>query len=130
MVTERQSTDAPYEGDPIGPGLFTGLRRVSATKRGRNALLLAAGVVVVIVIFVIGLVIFSSMSRESQSYKDGYSVGGAVYAADAVAQLDAQQACKATELRGPHHGGLPSGDNAEQWQQGCVAAFGSAQSDN
>jgi hypothetical protein len=130
MVGERQSMDAAYEGDPIGPGLITGLRRVSATKPGRNALLLVVGVVGIIVIFVIGLVIFSSISTQSQSYKDGYSVGGAVYAADAAAELDAQQACKGTELRGPHHGGLPSGDNAEQWQQGCVAGFGAAQSDN
>jgi hypothetical protein len=130
MVTEPQSTDPPYEGDPIGPGLFTSLRRASGTKRGRNALLLAAGIVVVVVIFVIGLVLFSSISRQSQSYKDGFSVGGAVYAADASAQLGAQQACKATELRGPHHGGLPHGDNAEQWQQGCIAAFASAQGGN
>ena len=130
MVTERQSTDAPYEGDPIGPGLLTSLRRISGTRRGRNSILLAAGVVVVVVLFVIGLVVYSAMSSESQSYKDGYSVGGAVYAADAAAQLDAQQACKASELRGPHQGGLRSGDNAEQWQQGCVAAFVSAQSDN
>jgi hypothetical protein len=93
-------------------------------------LLLAAGIVVVVVIFVIGLVLFSSISRQSQSYKDGFSVGGAVYAADASAQLGAQQACKATELRGPHHGGLPHGDNAEQWQQGCIAAFASAQGGN
>jgi hypothetical protein len=130
MVTERQSTDAPYGGDPIGPGLLASLKRISGTRRGRNAMLLAGGVVAVVVLFVIGLVVFSSMSSESQSYKDGYSVGGAVYAADAAAQLDAQQACKTSELRGPHHGGLPSGDNAEQWQQGCVAAFASAQSDN
>jgi hypothetical protein len=128
MVTERQSTDAPYEGDPIGPGLFSSLRRAWGTKRGRRALLLGAGIVVVVVILTIGLVLFSSMSSKSQSYKDGLSVGGAVYAADATAQLGAEQACQATEIRGPHHGGLPSGDNAEQWQQGCVAAFASAQS--
>ena len=93
-------------------------------------MLLVVGVVGVVVIFVIGLAIFSSMSSESQSYKDGYSVGGAVYAADAVAELDAQQACKGAELRGSHQGGLPPGDNPEQWQQGCVAGFGAAQSDN
>jgi hypothetical protein len=129
MISEPES-DAPYEGDPIGPGLFTGLRRISATKRGRNALLLVVGIVGVIVIFVIGLVIFSAMSSESQSYKDGYSVGGAVYAADGVAELDAQQACQGAERRGSHQGGLPPADNAEQWQQGCVAGFGAAQSDN
>jgi hypothetical protein len=130
MVTGAQSTEEPYQGDPVGPGLFAILRRVSGTKRGRQALLLAAGVVVVVVILVVGLVIFSSISRESQSYKDGFSVGGAVYAADGGAELGAQQACKNTEIRGPHHGGLPSGDNAAQWQKGCVAAFASAQGGN
>jgi hypothetical protein len=83
--------------------------------------------VVVVVVIGVGLVIFSSMSRESQSYKDGFSVGGAVYASDASAELVAQQACKATELRGPSHGGLPSGANATQWLKGCVDAFNSAQ---
>lgn len=92
-------------------------------------MVLAAGVVVVIVILTIGLVVFSSISRQSQSYKDGFSVGGAVYAADS-AQLGARQACMKTELRGPNHGGLPSGDSAAQWQKGCVAAFASAQSGN
>ena len=130
MVTEAQSTEEPYGGDPIGPGLFANLRRASGTKRGRQALLLAAGIVVVVVILVIGLVIFSSMSRQSQSYKDGFSVGGAVYAADGAAQLGAKQACEKTELRGPHHGGLPSSDNAAQWRNGCVAAFASAQGGN
>ena len=130
MVTEAKSTDGPHGGDPISPGLFTSLRRVAATKRGRHALLLAVGIVVVVVILTIGLVVFSSMSRESQSYKDGFSVGGAVYAADGAAQLGAQQACRKTERQGPHHGGLPTGDNATQWQKGCVAAFVSAQGGN
>lgn len=130
MVTESQTTDAPYGGDPIGPGLFTSLRRATGTKRGRRVLLVGVGTLLVVIILAIGLVLFSSISRESQSYKDGLSVGGAVYAADATAQLGAEQACQATELRGPHHGGLPSGDNAQQWRQGCVAAFASAQSGN
>ncbi len=130
MVTEAQSMDGPQGGDPIGPGLRTSLRRVWGTRRGRQALALAAGIVVVVVVLTIGLVVFSSISRESQSYKDGFSVGGAVYAADSPAQLGAQQACTNTELRGPHHGGLPSGDNPVQWQKGCVAAFASAQSGN
>ena len=130
MVSEVQSTDGSYGGDPIGPGLFTSLRRSWGTKRGRHALVLAAGVVVIVVILTIGLVVFSSISRESQSYKDGFSVGGAVYAADSAAQLGAQQACKKTELRGPHHGGPPLGDNPAQWQKGCVAAFASAQGCN
>jgi hypothetical protein len=130
MVTEAQSKDSPYGGDPIGPGLITRLRRAWGTKRGRQALALAAGVVVVLVLLTIGLVVFSSISRESQSYRDGFSVGGAVYAADSAAQLGAQQACKNTEFRGPQHGGVPVGDNPTQWQKGCVAAFASAQSGN
>ncbi len=130
MVSEAQSEGAAYGGDPIGPGLFHSIRRASGTKRGRNALILAVGLVIVVVIIVIGLVLFSSMSRQSQSYKDGYSVGGAVYAADSTAQLGANAACTQTERRGPHHGGLPTGANATQWIQGCVAAFASAQGGN
>ena len=130
MVSETQSTDGPKEGDPIGPGFFLSLRRASGTKGGRYAVILAAGIVVVIVILAIGLVVFSSMSQQSQSYKDGFSVGGAVYAADSTAQLGAHAACTKTERQGPHHGGLPAGANATQWIQGCVAAFASAQSGN
>jgi hypothetical protein len=85
------------------------------------------GLVIVAAIIGISLGVFSSMSHQSQSYKDGYSVGGAVYAADAVAQKTAQQSCKTTELRGSGHGGLPQGDNAQQWIKGCVASFESAQ---
>jgi hypothetical protein len=127
MVSETQTANGSYGGDPIGPGFFRSLRRTSGTRRGRDALILAVGLVLVGVVVAIGLVLFSSISHQSQSYKDGYSVGGAVYAADASAQLGARQACKETELRGPHHGGLPSGANATQWIDGCVAAFALAQ---
>jgi hypothetical protein len=130
MVSETQPSDCSYEGDPIGPGLFHTLRRVSGTKKGRHALILAVGLVIVGVIIAIGLVLVSSISRQSQSYKDGYSVGGAVYAADSSAQLGARQACRKTELRGPHHGGLPSGANATQWLHGCTEGFASAQGGN
>lgn len=130
MVSETQPAERSYGGDPIGPGFFRTLRRKSGTKRGRNALILAVGLAVVVLMIVIGLVLFSSISRQTQSYKDGYSVGGAVYAADSSAQLGARQACKKTELRGPHHGGLPAGGNATQWVKGCVAAFESAQGGN
>jgi hypothetical protein len=130
MVNRTQPADLPYGGDPIGPGFFHTLRRASGTKRGRHAVILAGAVVVVVVIVAIGLVVFSSMSHQSQSYKDGYSVGGAVYAADSSAQLGARQACQKTELRGAHHGGLPAGDNATQWLQGCTEAFASAQGGN
>jgi hypothetical protein len=130
MASEAQPVDAPYGGDPIGPGFFHTLRRTSGTKRGRHALIVGAGLVVFAVVIVVGLVLFSAMSRQSQSYKDGYSVGGAVYAADSSAQLGARQACEKTERRGPHHGGLPIGANATQWIHGCVEAFASAQGGN
>ena len=129
-MSEVQPADRPYGGDPIGPGFLHTLRRSSGTKKRRHALIVAAGLVTLAIVLTIGLVLFSSISRQSQSYKDGYSVGGAVYAADSSAQLGARQACKKTELRGPHHGGLPSGVNATQWLQGCTAAFESAQGGN
>jgi hypothetical protein len=127
MVSHVQPEDGAYAGDPIRPGFFANLLRASGTKRHRHVLILAAVLVVIAVVVTLGLLLFPSVSRQSQSYKDGYSVGGAVYAADSSAQLGARQACKETELRGPHHGGLPSGANATQWIDGCVAAFALAQ---
>ncbi len=129
-MSETQTADRSYGGDPIGPGLLHTLRGASGTKRGRHALILAVGLVVVGVVIAISLVVFSSMSRQTQSYKDGYSVGGAIYAADSSAQLGARQACRKAALRGPHQGGLPSGANATQWINGCAEAFASAQSGN
>jgi len=127
MVNDVQREDGTYAGDPIRPGFFTILLRAPGPKRRRNVLILAAVVVVVALVVSLGLLLFPSMSRQSQSYKDGYSVGGAVYAADGMAELGAQQACRTTELRGPQHGGLPAGDNATQWMKGCVASFALAQ---
>jgi hypothetical protein len=83
----------------------------------------------VVVIVVVGLVIFASISRESQSYRDGVSVGGAIYSSDASGE-SAQQACKTAELRGAGQKSLPSGVNAEQWTKGCVNAFIAAQGGN
>jgi hypothetical protein len=128
MVSDVQPEDGTtYAGDPIRPGFFANLLRAPGPNRRRLVLVLAVVVVVVAVAVTLGLLLFPSMSRQSQSYKDGYSVGGAVYAADGAAELGAQQACKATELRGPHHGGLPEGANSTQWMKGCVAAFALAQ---
>jgi hypothetical protein len=67
------------------------------------------------------------MSEQPQSYKDGFSAGGAVYASDAAAELGGQQACEAAEIRTPRHEGLPAGVDAAQWLAGCIAAFNSAQ---
>jgi hypothetical protein len=117
-------------GDPIGPGFFVTVSKAWGTKLGRRTIVLGVSLLVLSVIIVIGLVVFSNVSRQSQSYRDGYSVGGAAYAADAYVQLDAQQACKKAELSGPAHGGLPAGDDPTQWLKGCVAAFASAQSGN
>jgi hypothetical protein len=129
MVDDTQQSTKPA-GDPIGPGFVHTVRHVWGTKIGRRTIVLGVGLFVVAVIIVVGLVVFSSESRESQSYRDGYSVGGAVYAADAYTQSDAHQACKKTELRGPHHGGLPVGDDPAEWLKGCVGAFGTAQAGN
>jgi hypothetical protein len=129
MVDGTQQTTRPT-GDPIGPGLFRTLRQIWKTKTGRRAIALAVALIVVSVIIVVGLVAYSSASRESQSYRDGYSVGGAAYASDAYVQADAQQACKKEELRGPEHGGIPTGDDPTQWLKGCVGAFATAQSGN
>jgi ABC-type uncharacterized transport system fused permease/ATPase subunit len=127
MVDDTQQTTRPT-GDPIGPGFFRTARRVWGTKMGRRTIVLGVGLIIVSVLIVVGLVIFSAMSRESQSYRDGYSIGGTVYGSDAYAQADAQQACKKAELRGPGQEGLPSGDDQTQWLKGCVAAFATAQS--
>jgi hypothetical protein len=127
MASNANPTDSRLvEGDPIRPGFFRG----SGTKRGHRMLVLGVVTAVLIVAVGIGLVVFSSMSRQPQSYKDGFSAGGAVYASDGSAEVGASQACKATEARGPDHGGLPSGANATEWLNGCVAAFVSAQSGN
>jgi hypothetical protein len=127
MVSDVQPEDGTYAGDPIRPGFFTNLVRTPGVARRRLVLIVGVVVVVVALAVSLGVLLFPSMSRQSQSYKDGYSVGGAVYAADGMAELGAQQACRTTALRGPHHGGLPAGDNAAQWMKGCVASFALAQ---
>jgi hypothetical protein len=129
-VAEGTPRAAQSTGDPIGAGFFGTLRNVWGTAVGRRTIVVGASLVILAVIIVIGLVVFSDVSRQSQSYRDGYSVGGMAYAADAYAQVDAQEACKKTELSGPEHGGLPVGDDPTQWLKGCVAAFASAQSGN
>jgi hypothetical protein len=117
-------------GDPIVPGFFRSFSRANGSKNGRRILIVAVVSLLVAIALGVGLVVFSSMSRQPQSYKDGFSAGGGVYASDGTAQLGARQACKASELLGPNHGGLPSGANASQWLQGCIAAFNSAQNGN
>jgi hypothetical protein len=105
-----------------------GLSRTWGTERGRRSLIYLMGLVVVVVIIGLGVVMFSSLSRESQSYRDGFSSGGSAYGS--YGSESAQQACKTTELRGSGLGGLPKDDNSTQWLQGCVAGFNAAQGDS
>jgi hypothetical protein len=126
-VSEAQPAGGTHGGDPVVPGV---IRTIRATAGGRRALMLVVALVLISVIIVVGLVLFSSMARKSQSYKDGFSVGGNVYAADATAQLGARAACTKTERKAPLQGGLPVGDSPTQWITGCVAAFESAQGGN
>jgi hypothetical protein len=125
-----QSTGRSPEADPIRPGLIRGLRRGSGVKRGRRTLILVVGLMIVVVIIGVGLIVFSSISRESQSYKDGYSVGGAAYSTVGSADETAQYACKQEELRTTTQGGRPSRDNVTQWRKGCVNGFNTAQAGN
>jgi hypothetical protein len=92
-------------------------------------LLMATGLVVVIVLVCIAVVMFGSLSGESQSYRDGYSVGGNVFTADG-AGVSPRQACTAAAFREPKLGGKPAQDESSQWIQGCVDSFENAQSDN
>jgi hypothetical protein len=82
---------------------------------------------VIVVLIGVGLIVFSSMSRESQSYKDGFSVGGAAYSTVGSADETPQFACEQAETRRAGHDGRPSSDNATQWVKGCVDAFNTAQ---
>jgi predicted PurR-regulated permease PerM len=125
--TTEPPIDRSSGGDPIIPGFFRSQRRGSGVKRGRRTLILVAVLMIVVVIIGVGLLVFSSISRESQSYKDGYSVGGATYAAVASLNETAQNACREAELRAASQGGRPLRDNATQWIQGCINGFNTAQ---
>jgi hypothetical protein len=128
MIDDANPTNGPLlTGDPIVPGFFRSFSRSSGARGGRQMVIVAVVVVVLVVAVGVGLVVFSSMSRQTQSYKDGFSAGGAVYALDGTAELGARQACRATELRGSDDGGLPPGANPTEWLNGCIAAFNSAQ---
>ena len=130
MISDvRQAPTSPAGGDPIGPGLLSTLRRVWESKSGRRALLALLAVVVVVMIVVVGIVVLSSGSHEPQSFRDGYSVGGAVYASD-NAEVAPKPACEETSHRGPTHGGPPAGDDVAEWVKGCVDGFNAAQGGN
>lgn len=90
---------------------------------------MAAAVVTVLVVVGVAALMFASLSGESQSYKDGYSAGGNVYAADST-QTAPTDACQVAARRSPADGGPAVGDNVSQWVAGCVAAFNASQGDN
>jgi hypothetical protein len=83
--------------------------------------------VIAVVTIAVVASLFASLAGESQSYRDGYSAGGAAYTAYGDSRITSTQACKDEEV-GP--GGRPSRDNPAQWVQGCADAFNLAQSDN
>jgi hypothetical protein len=128
------ASDARVENDglrparaPIGRRFSRALGRGWATERGRRRIIFLLGLVVVLVIIGLGVVMFSSLAGESQSYRDGYSSGGTAFGS--YGSEGAQQACKTTELLKPGLGGRPSPDNSTQWLQGCLAGFNATQAD-
>lgn len=132
MVRAARDGDLPTGGDPIRPGLVRTL--LSSGKDGskrRNLWLLvaAAAVLILAVSIAVAVILFASLSGESASYRDGYTVGGSVYAAD-TAESNAQTACTAAEHGPVDVDGMPKGNVPSQWLKGCVAGFEAAQSGN
>jgi hypothetical protein len=124
--------DPEPDGRLTGPTPFWGrLRlcflRVWATEQGRRRIVISTGVTLAVVAIVIVASLFASLADESQSYKDGYSAGGAAYTAYGQSNFSSEQACR-DEAIGLD--GRPAHDNLAQWVQGCVAGFNLAQSDN
>jgi hypothetical protein len=111
----------------FGSRLSRGLRRVWANDKGRRRIVISGTLVIVVVAIAIVASLFASLAGESQSYRDGYSAGGAAYTAYGDSPITSTQACKDEEA-GP--GGRPVHDNPAQWVQGCADAFNLAQSDN
>jgi hypothetical protein len=114
--------------NPVGAAISRRFSRAWESERGRRRLILLAAVVVVSVIIGLTALQFSSLSSESQSYRDGYSAGETAYGL--YGSASAQQACKLVELHGSGLGGLGRGDNPTQWLQGCVASFNATAADS
>lgn len=129
MSDVRSEESLADDGRTAGTGISGRLRRAWETERGRRVIFYLVILVVALVVFVGGAVMFSSLSSESQSYKDGYSSGGTAFTADR-AQEGAQQACQTIQYHSPADGGIPRGDDATQWLQGCISAFNNAEGDN
>lgn len=117
----------PATGDPIRPGYLRSLARSPGAARRRWVVL--AVLATVAVVTVVSILVFTALSTQSQSYRDGYSVGGSIFSLDTEGE-GAHQACTLAEHRAPGLGGLPAGDSVAQWLQGCLAAFDAAESGN
>jgi hypothetical protein len=111
----------------FGAGLVSGFRGAWSTERGRRRIVISAGLIVAVMVIAIAAVLFASLAGESQSYRDGYSAGGAAFTAYGQSRITSDQACRDEEV-GP--GGRPARDNPAQWVQGCADAFNLAASDN
>lgn len=128
MVSDaRAKNGLSATGGQIGPRLARSLRRAWGTEKGRRRLGFLVGLVVVVVIIGLGTLMFSSISGQSQSYRDGYSAGGSAFGT--YGSEGAQQACKTMELRSPGLGGLAPRDNSAEWLKGCLAGFNATQAD-
>jgi hypothetical protein len=131
MTTAARNGDRPSQGDPIGPGLVRTLLSWK-TGSGRRHLWLLAGaaaLLLIVVAIAVTVVAFSSLGSETASYRNGYTVGGSVYASDS-AQSNAQTACTAAEDDPVGVDGMPKDNVASQWLKGCEAGFAAAQSGN
>lgn len=131
MTTAAQNGDRPYQGDPIGPGLIQTLLSWKAGSDRRHLWLAAGAAAVLLVVLAIAVTVvaFSSLGSETASYRNGYTVGGSVYASDS-AESKAQTACTAAENDPVGVDGMPKGNVAAQWLKGCEAGFAAAQSGN
>ena len=134
--SERQTMDGDARLGPERAGWgslrtrFTQLFvRTWRTPGGRRAM--AWGTIVVIALLVIGtgVLVFSSLSSDTPSYKSGFSSGAAVYAADGRGATP-EEACQAAAARPAATGGVPVDGNPTDWVRGCVVAFEDAQNGN
>jgi hypothetical protein len=130
MVGDPEPDGGATAGVSMWAGLVDWLRGAWATEKGRRRIVVSSGAFIAIVGIAIAVFLFASLAGESQSFRDGYSAGGAAYTAYAAysqTNITSEQACRDEEA-GP--GGRPAHDDPAQWIQGCVDAFNLAQSDN
>lgn len=116
-------------GIPQQHGFSHWISRAWGSTNGRRAIVWGAVGVLVLVVVSISIAMFTSITGEPQSYKNGFSSGGTVYSADGTG-ASPEQACRTAAARPPNFGGVPAGENSTQWIKGCVAGFEGAQSDD